>query len=70
MCLRLSPRCIFSRKSDGEDQNVIKIRTNETVFAICATLIPILKINDEAGEVTTRAVAPGDVGWLAILFIE
>jgi hypothetical protein len=46
-----------------------KIRTNETVFAICATF-PILKINDEAGEVTTRAVAPGDVGWLAALFIQ
>jgi hypothetical protein len=69
VCPRLSPRRIFSRKSDVEDQDIIKIRTNETVFAICATS-PILKINDEAGEVTTRAVATGNVGWLAVLFIE
>jgi len=54
-----------------EHQNVIKkIRTNETVFAICATLIPILKVNDEAGKVTTRAVAASNVGWPAALFIE
>jgi hypothetical protein len=53
-----------------EHQNVIKIRTNETVFAICATLVPILKINDEAGEVTTRAVAASNIGWPAALLIE
>jgi len=48
----------------------IKIRTNETVFAIRATLVPILKINDEAGEVTVRAVAAGNVGWPPALFVE
>ena len=29
---------------------------NETVVTICATLVPILKINDEASDVAIRAV--------------
>ena len=30
-----------------EHQNIIEIRMNETVFTICAALVPILKINDD-----------------------
>jgi hypothetical protein len=52
-----------------EHQNVIKIRTNETVFAICATFVPILKINDEAGDVVIRAVAAANADW-PVLLIE
>jgi hypothetical protein len=67
VCLRLSPRCIFSCKNDAEHQNVIKIRLNETVFTIYATLVPILKINDETDDVAIRVVAAGNVDWPAPL---
>ena len=66
MCLRLSLRRIFS--CDVEHRNVIKIRTNE-IFTICATLVPILKINEEAGDVAIRAVTIDNVDWPA-LFTE
>ena len=35
---------------------------------ICATF-PILKINDEAGEVVIRAVAAANVDWPALLIV-
>jgi hypothetical protein len=46
-----------------------KIRTNETVFAIRATS-PVLKIDDEAGDVAVGAVTAADVDGPPALLIE